>query len=376
MHHYYNPVEVYQGAGVLEKLPQVLHNLCVASQGEVLLIAWSEQVLHDRVINALIAGEHGLKVHPLIFSVSNPSVQDLLALYEQSVNLNIAAIVGIGGGSVLDVAKSLCCIHGPKLNNVDELRTAIASKSFAAQFLPWVGIPTTAGTGSEVTCWATIWDPELNVKRSVESPLNYAKVALVDTNLSATLPLPLAVSSALDAAAHAIESYWARGSNFVSRGLALEAIATIMENIDGLFAHDFNAHDAMARGSLLAGLSFSNTKTTACHSLSYPLTMHYHIPHGAAVSLLLAPVLNINLKAIPEPQPLLQALRVKDAAELQARINSLLERAQIKPRLSLWGAKEEDLAAIAPQCITKGRADNNPVDLDIATITQILHTIY
>lgn len=102
----------------------------------------------------------------------------------------------------------------------------------------------------------------------------------MDPELAAGMPIALAVSSALDAAAHAVESYWAKGTNAVSRGLALEAVRTIMSGIDGLLEGTTEAREAMARGSMLAGLAFSNTKTTACHSISYPLTMHYGIPHG------------------------------------------------------------------------------------------------
>ena len=124
------------------------------------------------------------------------------------------------------------------------------------------------------------------------------------------MPLKLAVSSALDAAAHAVESYWAEGTNCVARALALQAIRMIMGNLDGLFEGKAEAHDAMAKGSMLAGLAFSNTKTTACHSISYPLTMRYHIPHGAAVSMLLAPVMQLNAPMIDDLPALLRALRL------------------------------------------------------------------
>ena len=224
-------------------------------------------------------------------------------------------MVGVGGGTILDVAKSLCCLYGRDLQDVDDLRAQIAAGSLYPS-ARWIGVPTTAGTGSEVTCWATIWDPEKDTKRSLESKANYAWAALVDPELAEGMPVRLAVSSALDAVAHAVESYWARHTNTVSRALALEAIRTIMGSIDDLFSGAPAAHDAMARGSMLAGLAFSNTKTTACHSISYPLTMHYHIPHGAAVAMLLAPVLACNAPAVQDLDALLGALGVADAAGL------------------------------------------------------------
>ena len=176
--------------------------------------------------------------------------------------------------------------------------------------------------------------------------------------------------------AHAVESYWARHTNAVSRALALEAIRTVMGSIDQLFAGVPAAHDAMARGSMLAGLAFSNTKTTACHSISYPLTMHYGIPHGAAVAMLLAPVLACNAPAVQDLDALLDALGVSDAAGLQRRITGLLVRSAQPASLEGWGVARSDLAHLAGLGITKGRADNNPVELTPALIEEMLESIY
>ena len=197
MNHYFNPVKICQGKGCLKNLPDLLQSLIADKGSDVLLIVWSESVLENEVIKALLNKQEGYKVHPLVFTASNPSVQDLFGVYEHTRKLNLGAVVGIGGGSVLDVAKSLCCMHDLDITDIDDLRTAIIDKRFTENKMPWIGIPTTAGTGSEVTCWATIWDPEIEVKRSVESKENYAYAALIDPDLSSTLPLALAVSSAL-----------------------------------------------------------------------------------------------------------------------------------------------------------------------------------
>lgn len=173
-----------------------------------------------------------------------------------------------------------------------------------------------------------------------------------------------------------MESYWANHTNAVSRGLALEAVSTIMGGIDGLLENAPAAHEAMARGSLLAGLAFSNTKTTACHSISYPLTMHYGIPHGAAVAMLLAPVLKLNAPAVPGVDRLLEALDVRDAAHLKVRIDGLLKRSGQPSALKDWGVQPDDLPRLAALGMTRGRADNNPVALDAETIRELLQSIY
>ena len=132
----------------------------------------------------------------------------------------------------------------------------------------------------------------------------------------------------------------------------------------------------MARGSMLAGLAFSNTKTTACHSISYPLTMHYGIPHGAAVAMLLAPVLKMNVPVTSGMDRLLEALGAENAADLKKRVSDLLERSGQPSTLKGWGVRRGDLTRLAALGITKGRADNNPAELESEKIERMLNSIY
>ncbi len=373
MNRYYNPVQTVEGAGCIRELPNLLGAMSM-KRNRVLLLVWSESVLDLPAVTGL--ADAGFTVRSMVFRVSNPTVEQLFETYETTREFAPEAVVAVGGGSIMDVGKSLCCLYGKKLPDTDSLRRLMEEKSYGQPAARWIGIPTTAGTGSEVTCWATIWDPERDVKRSMECRENYAFAALVDPELAAGMPLRLAVSSALDAVAHAVESYWARGTNAVSQGLALEAIRTIMGSMDGLLAGTMEAHEAMARGSMLAGLAFSNTKTTACHSISYPLTMHCGIPHGAAVSMLLGPVFRLNIQGLPQSGPLLDALGVSGPDQLEERICGILHRSGQPATLREWGARREDLPRLAQLGLTKGRADNNPVPIDPATILSILEQIY
>lgn len=373
MNCYYNPVHTIEGPGCLKKLPELLRTL-PSEKLRVLLIVWSEEVLRHPVIASLLSSGE-FPARSLIFTASNPTVEQLFDTWKSTRDFAPQIVIGIGGGTIMDIAKSLCCLYGEDLTDEDSLRSRIAAGCLKPSAC-WIGVPTTAGTGSEVTCWATIWDPSKDAKRSLENHDNYARFALVDPELAAGMPVRLAISSALDAVAHAAESYWACHTNAVSRGLALEAIRTIMQNIDGLFAGNAGAHEAMARGSMLAGLAFSNTKTTACHSISYPLTMHYSIPHGAAVAMLLAPVMALNAPRVTDLPALLEALGVHNAAELQKRISDLLIRSSQPASLRDWGVRQNDLPHLASLGITKGRADNNPVSLTPECITSMLETIY
>ena len=373
LNRYYNPVQSFEGPGCTAELTTLLQKMEL-KEGRLLLLVWSEKVLKLPAFAGL--ADNGFTVCSMVFQASNPTVSQLFETYQATREFRPEVVVAVGGGSILDVGKSLCCLYGKDLPDENSLRRLIAEKNYGRPAARWIGVPTTAGTGSEVTCWATIWDPEQDAKRSVECHENYAWAALVDPELAVGMPTALAVSSALDAVAHAVESYWARGTNAVSRGLALEAIRTIMGHIDGLLAGTMEAHDAMARGSMLAGLAFSNTKTTACHSISYPLTMHCGIPHGAAVSMLLGPVFRLNAPALDQPAPLLDALGVSGADELEGKIRNILYRSGQPATLQEWGAQREDLPHLAQLGMTKGRADNNPVPIDPATILSILEHIY
>ncbi|MDD4849727.1 MAG: phosphonoacetaldehyde reductase [Gemmiger sp.] len=374
MNRYYNPVRAYQGYGCLAELPRLAQEAAAPGK-RTLLLVWDESVLAKQGIRELLEKDKTLLVRR--FGASNPELGQLYHMYQETRALEVGLVIAVGGGSVLDVGKSLCCLYGSAISSEEELRQLIAEKRYGAPACRWIGVPTTAGTGSEVTCWATIWDSCNDVKFSVDTSENYAFAALADPQLADTMPLGLAVSSALDAVAHATESYWAKATNTVSRALALKAIRTVMGHIDLLLKDPASreAHDQMAKGSMLAGLAFSNTRTTGCHSISYPLTMRRHIPHGVAVSLLLGPVLALNYPAVQDGQALLEAFGVQRPADVQRRVADILLAAGHPVTLRAWGVAEEDIPLLAAHGITKGRADNNPVELTEMVVQDILHAI-
>ncbi len=372
LNYYYNPVRTYQGAGSLQVLPQLVK---AVNPGKILLLVWDESVLQNRFIKETAAA-YAEKIKIKTFAWSNPELFQLYEIYNETKDENFELVIAVGGGSVLDVGKSLCCLYAQEIKSPEEMRSLIENKSYRKPSCKWIGVPTTAGTGSEVTCWATVWDSEHDRKYSVDTQDNYAYAAVVDPVLAASMPVKLAVSSALDAVCHAAESYWAKASNTVSRAAALAAIKIIMDNLEGLLCGKEEAHNCMAQGSMLAGLAFSNTRTTACHSISYPLTMQYHIPHGVAVSILLAPVLRLNLPYIKRREDLLAAFGVTDAAGLAEKVNTILEKSGSPCKLSQWGAKKEDFDEIIAHSMTKGRADNNPAELTAANVKEILNAVF
>lgn len=217
--------------------------------------------------------------------VANPDQNDVKeALAEVGAN-DLDAIIAIGGGSVIDLAKAVSAFYEKGKNTsytVEEITEAIRSKSYQkkASFVDIIAVPSTAGTGSEVTQWATVWDCGKTSKFSIDAPGLKPALALIVPDLTLTLPKKLVLSTALDAVAHAVEAFWSRHTNPLVKDLSLEAVRVITANLGAALNHpqDYSLREKLCRGSLLAGLAFSQTRTTACHSISYPLSFLHNVP--------------------------------------------------------------------------------------------------
>lgn len=374
MNYYHNPVRLYWDTHCIKYVKDVIGELNVK---KVLLIKWSETALENQAGKELYEALYGCDVTELVFEKSNPDIVDLYELHQNKKQEKLELVIAVGGGSVLDIAKSFAAILDKEYASIEELRQAIIEKNTGKPACPWIGIPTTAGTGSEVTCWATVWDAEKGSKLSLEDKRNYAYAAYIEPEFTMSMPMKLVVSSALDAVAHATESYWAKAHNMVSSIYALKAISMIMTNLELLMEDQKEEYYlAMAEASMLAGRAFSNTKTTACHSISYPLTLRYGIPHGVAVSMLLPALLCMNESKIEQKEDLLEAYGAKTMEEAGQRIITILEKAGISYKLSDWNVKKEELDELAKNCFTKGRMENNPVDLTKEDVVKILENIW
>lgn len=278
---YRHPVAVTFGAGCLSEAGNALagRSYVLVTYGEPLFAK-----LADRLVG--VAGP------PLAIIDEIPPNPDFEALERccaalAGLGARPQAIVALGGGSVIDAAKVLAAGAGGFAPVRRFLETGETGEgSDALTWLPIVALPTTAGTGSEVTCWATVWDKRANRKHSLSRPWLYPEQALVDPELTYGLPPSLTVSTALDALSHALEAIWNRQANPVSSQLAVAAARDILEHLPVLM-NDLGSADLrerLSRAALMAGLAFSNTQTALAHSLSYPITLRHGVPHGLACS--------------------------------------------------------------------------------------------
>ncbi|OYX73653.1 MAG: alcohol dehydrogenase [Rhizobiales bacterium 32-66-11] len=228
--------------------------------------------------------------------VADPPEDVVFAATSEAVAMGAQGVLGLGGGSSLDVAKlvALLALGQEALTEIYGVGIAKGPR------LPLILVPTTAGTGSEVTPISIVTTGE-TVKKGVVSPCLIPDIALLDADLTLGLPAPVTAATGVDAMVHAIEAYASASpnNNPISRGLAKEALRLLGANIRTAVHHgtDRPAREAMLLGSLLAGQAFANSPVAAVHALAYPLGGHYHLPHGLTNALVLPHVLRFNLPA-------------------------------------------------------------------------------
>ena len=277
-------------------------------------------------------------------------------------------VVGIGGGSAMDVAKAVAAL----IPNSGKAQDYLGLNKVPGPGLPTVMVPTTAGTGSEVTFTAVFLRKNLNKKEGMNSPHLYPSLALLDPVLTLTLPPGPTAATGLDALCHAIESYTSVNASPMSEMVSLEAILLISENLRTCVHNGGNleAREKMLLGSLYAGLGLANAGVGAAHSLSYPLGGKYGVSHGIANTLMLPRVMEFNVPAAQEKfaaiaevmGEVVEDLPLREAAYLAVdAVESLIEDCGIFTSMSSLGVPEEDFPDLAKIAMTVVRPlENNP----------------
>ena len=285
---FYNPVRVRFGEGVLSQIGELVDDrpYILVTHPDAPMIPWRTKI-----------EQHAGRALAVVDEIEpNPSLTMLKQICERLAGEGHRPelIVALGGGSVIDSGKFLAAGHCA----YDPVHAYLGDdKPFTRPSLPLIAIPTTSGTGSDLTKWATIWDPEHGQKLSLNRDDLYAEATLVDPMLTVSLPWSMTVASGLDALSHALESLWNVNANPVSRTHAVQAARDIMSGLPRLKNNlaDAAARKLMALGATRAGFAFSNTQTALAHNISYPLTLDHGLTHGIACSFCLPEVMRMVL---------------------------------------------------------------------------------
>lgn len=375
------PTRIVSGIGSVK---EVANEAKIFNAKKALVI--TDPGLSKAGLAATVAGcleKHAIDAEVFDAVESDPSIATAVNAAAVAKRLGAEVLIALGGGSSIDAAKSAALL----VTNGGCLKDYAGVNKVARPVLPLIAIPTTAGTGSEVTVFAVMSDPENNEKFTISSPLIAPRVAVLDPELTVKLPPSLTAYTGMDALTHAVEAYGSVIAQPASDALALQAIKLIMEYLPVAVCRGDNlkARENMLQASLLAGIAFNNAFLGLSHAIASPLGGHFHIPHGLANAVMLPYVMEYNLPAAigkyseiatalglggdGEPPRSLAAKAVTAVAQLVRDIN-------IPAQLRDIGAKEEVLPLVASDALKSIQLKFNPRLATEAEILSLLHKAY
>jgi alcohol dehydrogenase len=352
---HFNPVKVIFQRGALGRLTEL-------TDASNLALVTSPGFARRGVVSTL-EQSFGPRIVAIVDDVRpNP---DLYAVQKQADSLRQAGVeclVAVGGGSTIDTGKAIARLLNQDPDSGLEAMLGDSAGSQLRSALPVIAVPSTAGTGAEVTPFGTVWDHERGKKHSVVGEDLYPKLAVLDPDLTLELPEEVTISSGLDAISHALESTWNHNASPVSLGLATRSLQLSLPSLP-IVASDpghIGARAAMMQASMLAGLAISQSRTALAHSISYPITAEFGLPHGFACSFTLPSLLEFNAVADDgRLRDLARALSCSGPTELAAKLRTLFRQLGVHRYLSKYVSDQSALAALSDQMFTPGRADNN-----------------
>ncbi len=366
---FHHPVRLIFGSGTFAKLPTLV-------AGRKVLLLTTPGFTRRGITRQLVQMLEPAVVRVMDDVPANPELSDLEARAQALARLPVEVIVAVGGGSVIDTGKVLSATLGQKDHGFD-LRSYLESgaSGLAGQGIPLLAVPTTAGTGSEVTPFATVWDGAAKKKHSLAGPLLYAEAAIVDPMLTLSVPRETTIATGLDAISQALEAVWNRNAIPITTLFATEALRNALPAIGPLAdtLDDQDLRTKMAYASLLSGLAISHTRTAIAHSMSYPLTLHYGMPHGLACGFTLPAILSFNLDADDgRLRVLAEALGFGRAEDLAGALKALLQRLGVPELVRQYVPSLDAPFTLVGEMFTPNRASNNLRPVDEHAIKAIL----
>lgn len=349
---YRNPVDVRFGRGSFASVANLLAGRSYA------LVTYPDS--YFRQLSAELEASAGRPLIVIDDIAPNPDIQLLKEQTARFADLGRKpdVIVALGGGSVIDSAKVFAAAPGDFARMDAYLKKKAGPETLSPTRL--IAIPTTAGTGSEVTCWGTVWDAANGAKHSLAHPGLYPEYSLVDPDLMIGKPRELTIQTGLDALSHSLESLWNKSANPVSMAHAVTAARGILTTLP-MLAEDLrnvDLRERMARASTLAGFAFSNTKTAIAHSLSYPITLRHGVPHGIACSFSLPMIVRSVAKEGGICAEGLRAIFGDDNRSASDELSAFLERLDVSTDYRSYGIDEAEFISLVDLAFDGERGQN------------------
>ena len=314
----------------------------------------------------------------------NPTIENVTAGVDACKAAGADVIVAVGGGSPIDTSKAIATIiTNPEFADVRSLEGLAPTKN---PCLPIIAVTTTSGTAAEVTINYVITDVEKNRKFVCVDPHDIPIVAIVDPDMSASMPTGLCAATGMDALVHAVEGYITKGAWELTDMLHLKAIEIIGRSLRSAVAGDYAGREAMSLGQYIAGMGFSNVGLGIVHSMAHPLSAVYDIPHGKACAMLLTAVLKFNAPATGEKyREIARVMGVPDVDSMNQEtyrqaaidvIQKLADDVGIPKSLSEAGVEREDIPFLAESAFNDACTPGNPRDASLEEIIGIYDSIF
>ena len=373
VHTQWKNTEIIAGFGSFRQVGDLLTKRC-APDTRVAVCLGSNAMRRLRFLDKLIDNLSQFNVDVIDAIKENPTAASCQSVADTLAVKNYSAVVALGGGSVIDTAKIANIAAGTEVTAKGLFeRVHPRLKKHAAHFIT---IPTTAGTGSEVTPFATLWDFDGLKKSSLDYPVVAADIAVLDPALTASLPLGLTQSTVADSFSHAVESLSNKNANQMSIALSLRSLELIVTYLPQLLRNlsDTSLRQGIQWASLLSGMAISETRTAAAHALSYALTLRLGIPHGAAVGALLPSVFECNVDCLDTTvrAPLCSLFKAPSGDTLAKNLRDFMETYGLSPKLAPYGLTATLINTIVAESDFTSRLQNNVAALTDNDIYAIL----
>ena len=347
-----NPTKIVFGFDSLARLPDEARE--AGGDGARVFLVTGRSFLRSRgILSAVEKSLSGFRVTlwERADPFPSPSDADEAAAACRETGADVA--IAIGGGSALDLGKAAAILSAHDGEARDY--AAGGGRAFERRGPPFIAVPTTSGSSSEVTAGAALWDWGASKSFGLSSPLMLPSVAIVDPRLAMKMPQTLAANTGMDAFTSAFESYWNADANPMSDALALAAIRTYSRDlIRSALQGDAESRSACALAATMSGVGYANVPPNACHAVGSALTLGWRVEHGQSVAITLIPFLRRAARAIAHKiPPLLSALEVDNIDAACAKIDRIIRATGLQTRLSALGLRETDL----PQVVETARWD-------------------
>ncbi|WP_457551362.1 iron-containing alcohol dehydrogenase [Desulfobacula sp.] len=373
---FHMPSRLYFGSKEIGNLKLIIDEYMKAKNP---ILVTDKGIVKAGLLEKVLSQLPGIKIFDEI--EANPKSDTINKIAEKMHQLNPDLVIGFGGGSPLDAGKALALL-GTNPGSIEEYE---GKEKYKNDPLPFIAIPTTCGTGSEVTWVSVITDVNRKFKMSIKGPKMYPAVSIVDPDLIKTLPPSIIASTGLDALTHAVEAYLSKPATLITDMHAVKAVKLILGSIEGAYddiEHNHKDRENLMFGSTIAGFAFGNSDVTAVHCISESIGALYDIPHGVANSIFLPHVLSYNLPGcFAKMATLARQTGIDKADDMSAanifiqNIKALSKRLEI-PFFKDLKIKEDQFDKISKMSFENNSTPSNPRELGPKDYLKIIKNAY